>query len=143
MPLLFHKPRVSSTGDQGGGSSGLDSIFFHWLLFPCKTLSSPNPVASTTDSLRDREAQLYPFCCCLQCQKSSPVARIQLSAWGCTGLICSAGFLHSPWGFHPHFYSREVTRITLNSDNSDKEEGGCPGLVPSHCPQSLRKKFGC
>lgn len=35
----------------------------------------------------------------------------------------AAGFLHSFPGFHPQFIAGEATRITRNSDNSDKEEG--------------------
>lgn len=144
MPPPSHKAGVGHTGGQGSSSGGLDSYFLYSLLFPCKTLHSPNSMASTTDSWRDREAQLCPFCCWLQCQNPSPVARIPtLLGDAALGRVGSVGFLQSPWGFHPHFYSREVTRITLNPDDSDKEEGGCPGLVPPHGPQSLRKEFGC
>lgn len=120
------------------------AVFFPAHCFSHAKLSSPNPVASTADSLRDQEAQLCPFCCCPPCQKPSPVARIQLCAWGgCTGLnlqqLASSTVLR---GSTLTLVAREATRITLNSDSSDKKEEGYTGLDLPHCLQSLRKELG-
>lgn len=124
-PLPSHKPNVSNTGIAGQGSGGSGSIFFFLLLFPCIALSSPNPVASTTNSLRDQEAQLCPFCCCPQCQKTQPCG--QHSA------LC-LGMLH--WAESVQlascialgvstltFIAGEATRITLNSDHMTRKNG--------------------
>lgn len=111
----------------------MGSVFSCLLLFPCKTLSSSDPVARLADSLRDQEAQLCFFCYCPQCQKPSPVARIQLSAWGCcTGLnllqLASSTALR---GSTLTFIAGEATRITRNSDDSDKEGRGLHWFGPS------------